>query len=148
MSNFKAAQQWSPKKKQEISKRAKQEIKGSSQSSAWSQPDTYPKVEQQYWTAELGVYFEDYLKELNPDKDPALRFFYGNKFPHQCKKCKSLRRVEYDPANDYTNLVWPLCQDCRYNGLKMMNYEYHMFIKDKEPPPPPQENEEHPHDES
>lgn len=49
----------------------------------------------------------------------------------------------YDPETDYTHVVWPLCIDCRENGLKIMNYRYYMFKKPKDPETEPDPEEEH-----
>lgn len=76
--------------------------------------------------------------ELNPEKDEAVRFLYLTHVPWLCADCKPLRCIEYEDDTDYTVMKTKICPNCRFYGLKMMNYDYVFFKKPKEPEPEPE----------
>lgn len=109
------------KKHGDVSKRARNEIKGGGKNNQqkW-------KV-QEFWTKKTGKKFADWVCEQNAKgEDDAYRFFYNKCAPYQCPDCVKLNHHTY--SDDMTNLVFPLCQKCRFNGIKLMNMHYYGFI--------------------
>lgn len=90
-----------------------------------------------YWDpSKNSQSFEEWIKEVWGEEDPATKYLYNRWWPMppmQCKHCsENGRLIEYDANTDKTRVIYELCQACRYRGLKWYSMEYKFFKAEDE----------------